>query len=318
MVPALGAARSASTRIIDELTPRQHAPAQQRRRHVHRRQRRRRRARRAVGLGRRVPRLRQRRPARPLRHQRLRHRADPRRRLNGHVRRRRSTPRSDRTGQLVNIGEHSLNGNERDCLFRNNGDGTFTDVGLRRTTPTASRTAAASPSSTTTATAASTSCCATTSSRPSCCTTSAAPATGCELKLVGTRSNRDAVGARVTLASRRPRQTREVHAGSGYLSGSSLVQHFGLGTDRRTSTRSTCAGRRERSPRSRMSRPTSSWSSASSRLVRRRQLGASCGNFLPTHGTDGSDLARDSARWQVARGHRRRRRARRRARRSSR
>src|SRR5438093_6772505 len=33
------------------------------------------------------------------------------------------------TGTLVSIGAHSLNGRERNCLFRNNGDGTFTDVG---------------------------------------------------------------------------------------------------------------------------------------------------------------------------------------------
>ena len=30
--------------------------------------------------------------------------------------------------QLVNIGANSLNGNERDCLFRNNRDGTFSEV----------------------------------------------------------------------------------------------------------------------------------------------------------------------------------------------
>src|SRR2546421_702956 len=31
-------------------------------------------------------------------------------------------------GSLVEIGSHSLNGRERKVLFRNNGDGTFTDV----------------------------------------------------------------------------------------------------------------------------------------------------------------------------------------------
>src|SRR2546425_11809357 len=37
--------------------------------------------------------------------------------------------RQDATkGLLVDIGQHSLNGYERNCLFRNNGDGTFTDV----------------------------------------------------------------------------------------------------------------------------------------------------------------------------------------------
>src|SRR2546430_15676967 len=32
------------------------------------------------------------------------------------------------TGTLVNIGQNSLNGYERKVLFRNDGDGTFTDV----------------------------------------------------------------------------------------------------------------------------------------------------------------------------------------------
>jgi hypothetical protein len=136
--------------------------------------------------------------------------------------------RDQTTGELVYLGEHSLNGRERDCLFRNNGDGTFTDVGyvneadriedgrgvsifdydqdgqidfalrnynqpahlLRNTGGTNH---------------------------------------WLEIKLVGTRSNRDAVGARLTLSVAGRRQTREVHAGSAYLSASSLVQHFGLG-----------------------------------------------------------------------------------------
>src|SRR5207249_11545973 len=34
-----------------------------------------------------------------------------------------------RTGSFLDIGQHSLNGRERNCLFRNNGDGTFTEVG---------------------------------------------------------------------------------------------------------------------------------------------------------------------------------------------
>src|SRR5881628_1247976 len=33
-----------------------------------------------------------------------------------------------RTGSFLNLGQHSLNGRERNCLFRNNDDGTFTDV----------------------------------------------------------------------------------------------------------------------------------------------------------------------------------------------
>ena len=34
------------------------------------------------------------------------------------------------TGSFLSIGNHSLNGRERNCLFRNNGDGTFTEVGF--------------------------------------------------------------------------------------------------------------------------------------------------------------------------------------------
>src|SRR2546430_10564406 len=37
--------------------------------------------------------------------------------------------RHQRTGSFLDIGQHSLNGRERNCLFRNNGDGTFTEVG---------------------------------------------------------------------------------------------------------------------------------------------------------------------------------------------
>lgn len=140
--------------------------------------------------------------------------------------------RDQSIGELVYLGEHSLNGRERDCLFRNNGDGTFTDVGyvnqadriedgrgvsifdydqngqldialrnynqpaqLLRNTGGANH--------------------------------------WLEIKLVGTRSNRDAIGTRLTLSIDNQRQTREVHAGSAYLSGSSLVQHFGLGVHTR-------------------------------------------------------------------------------------
>jgi len=51
-----------------------------------------------------------------------------------------------------------------------------------------------------------------------------------ELELVGTRSNRDAVGARVTVEAGGRRQIREVALGDGYGSQNSLRLHFGLGT----------------------------------------------------------------------------------------
>jgi len=135
-------------------------------------------------------------------------------------------------GSFLDIGQHGLNGKERKVLFRNNGDGTFTEVGwvtgvdrvedgrglsvfdydrdgrldllLRNYR------------------------------QPAQLLHNVGPVRHwIQLRLVGTRSNRDAVGARIRLRSAVGWQTRVVSAGSGYLSGSSLVQHFGLGDDGR-------------------------------------------------------------------------------------
>jgi hypothetical protein len=132
-------------------------------------------------------------------------------------------------GFLLDIGNHSVNGRENNVLFRNNGDQTFTEVGwvngvdriedgrgiavldsdgdgqvdialrnfhqpagLLRNRGRAGHWVA--------------------------------------LQLEGTRSNRDAIGARLRVRTGSRWQTRVVTAGSGYLSSSSLRQHFGLGT----------------------------------------------------------------------------------------
>ena len=50
-----------------------------------------------------------------------------------------------------------------------------------------------------------------------------------EIKLEGTRSNRDAIGARVRLTIAGKTMTRQVEAGSGYASEAMLPIHFGLG-----------------------------------------------------------------------------------------
>jgi hypothetical protein len=50
-----------------------------------------------------------------------------------------------------------------------------------------------------------------------------------ELKLAGTKSNRDAIGARVTLRAGGLRLLREVNGGNGFESQSSTRLHFGLG-----------------------------------------------------------------------------------------
>jgi len=49
------------------------------------------------------------------------------------------------------------------------------------------------------------------------------------VRLVGTRSNRSAIGARLTLVAGALTQVREIKAGSSYLAQSDLRQHFGLG-----------------------------------------------------------------------------------------
>ena len=131
-------------------------------------------------------------------------------------------------GKFLDIGQHSLNGRERNCLFRNNGDGTFTDVAyvngadriedgrglavfdydrdgrldllVRNYRQPAELLQNRGPGG-----------------------------HWIEFRLVGTRSNRDAVGARIRARTTQGWQVRVVGAGSGYLSGRSLVQHFGLG-----------------------------------------------------------------------------------------
>lgn len=49
------------------------------------------------------------------------------------------------------------------------------------------------------------------------------------LRLAGTKSNRDGIGARVTLSAGGMRQTREVRSGGSYLSHNDFRLHFGLG-----------------------------------------------------------------------------------------
>ena len=135
---------------------------------------------------------------------------------------------STEKGFLLDIGQNSVNGRERNVLFRHNHDGTFSEVGwvnradrvedargvavldinsngqldliLRNFyTPAGLLQNAGSPSH------------------------------WIGFELVGTRSNRDAVGARIRVRVGDRWQTRVVSSGSGYLSGSTRRQHFGLG-----------------------------------------------------------------------------------------
>jgi hypothetical protein len=53
------------------------------------------------------------------------------------------------------------------------------------------------------------------------------------IRLEGTKSNRSAIGALIRVSTNSTTQTREVRAGSSYLSQSELAQTFGLGTEQR-------------------------------------------------------------------------------------
>src|SRR5262249_54561573 len=136
--------------------------------------------------------------------------------------------RHEETGILVSIGAHSLNGNERNILFRNNGDGTFTDVAWVNAADRVEDGRAV---------------CVFDYDRDGQLDVALRnflqPAQllhnrggtnhWIQFELLGVRSNRDAVGARIRLTTPAGGQTRWVTIGSAYLSSSSRVQHFGLG-----------------------------------------------------------------------------------------
>jgi hypothetical protein len=131
------------------------------------------------------------------------------------------------TGSFVDIGQHSLNGYEKNVLYRNNGDQTFTDVA----TPNGAdriedgRGVAALDADR--------------DGRMDLALRNYLQPSGflrnrgkirnwVAFELVGHSSNRDAIGARIRLTAGDRSQSRAVHAGSGFLSSSSRRQHFGL------------------------------------------------------------------------------------------
>src|SRR5262245_24372608 len=131
-------------------------------------------------------------------------------------------------GFLLDVGEHSLNGRERKCLFRNNGDGTFTEVafvnGADRIEDGRGLTVFDLDGD---------------GRLDLLLRNYVQPAVllhnrgeaghWITFELGGRRSNRDGVGARLRLRAGDRWQTRVVATGSGYLSSSSRRQHFGLG-----------------------------------------------------------------------------------------
>jgi hypothetical protein len=132
------------------------------------------------------------------------------------------------SGFLLNIGNHSLNGRENNVLFRNNGDGAFSEVGWVNGADRIEDGRGLAVLD------------ADHDGRLDIVLRNFHQAAGLlqnrrgsghwiGFELEGTRSNRDAVGARIRVRSGELWQTRVVTTGSGYLSSSSLRQHFGLG-----------------------------------------------------------------------------------------
>jgi hypothetical protein len=140
--------------------------------------------------------------------------------------------RRDASGLMVDIGQHSLNGYERNLLFRNEGDGTFADVAWvngadrvedGRGLAVLDYDRDGRPD-----------LLVRNYRQPAQLLHNQAPMRHwIAFALVGTRSNRDAVGAVVRLRTPAGWQTRVVTAGSAYLSGRSKVLLFGLGDARR-------------------------------------------------------------------------------------
>jgi hypothetical protein len=127
------------------------------------------------------------------------------------------------------IGDHSLNGYERNVLLHNRGDGGFVDVGYLTASNRIEDGRAVAVADfdrdgqldlllqnf---------------SSKVVLLMGLDAPGNWLQIELEGTTSNRDAVGAVVTIETESGRQTRQVSRGNGFLACSSPVLHFGLAT----------------------------------------------------------------------------------------
>src|SRR5262245_37600744 len=115
-------------------------------------------------------------------------------------------------GSLVSLGSHSLNGRERKVLFRNNGDGTFTDVAF--VNGVARQEDGRGLSTFDYNSDGQVDLLLRNYRQPTQLLKNIGRGHWMEFKLVGAVSNRDAVGAKIRLRTSRGWQTRVVTAGS--------------------------------------------------------------------------------------------------------
>lgn len=127
------------------------------------------------------------------------------------------------------MGENSWNGFERNCLFVNRGEGRFVDVG--RATGSDARWDSRGVAKADLDHDGRVDLVIANNDAPPTILMNRLATVGhwVELELRGTRSNRDAVGARVTLTVGGRKMVRTVEAGSGYSAQSAHPLHFGLG-----------------------------------------------------------------------------------------
>ena len=127
------------------------------------------------------------------------------------------------------VGENSWNGYERKCLFANVGGGQFVDV-ARPTGSDSIKDGRGVAIADYNGDGKLDLIINNNNSAPTIYLNALKNAGSCiEMKLVGTRSNRDAIGALIRMSVGGKTLTRQVEAGSGYASEAMLPVHFGLG-----------------------------------------------------------------------------------------
>jgi hypothetical protein len=127
------------------------------------------------------------------------------------------------------FGQRSWHGYERNRHLRNNGDGTFSEIGHAAGTDLLTNSRGVAVADFWNRGAMDIAVSASTDRHALLRNNLPATRNWLQVELVGVKSNRDAVGARVTAKCGGRQQLREVVLGDGYGSQNSLRQHFGLG-----------------------------------------------------------------------------------------